>query len=123
MKNETLEQLKRRVMRTEDFNQPLTTQARFICKEIQHLVAAGRTPKSRGLFASRAIDEQRELEYVLDMAFQILDHRRAQAEHYRQKAGGGTLTYQGYILFNFQLDQWILEIHRYHEDGKINPEN
>lgn len=80
--------LKVRVMGTSE-DQPVGTQANFILKHIintqsESMVTIG---------AQLAIDEERELEHVRDLAFQITYHPR-----------------KDYVRFNPALDAWILEV-------------
>lgn len=69
--------------------QPLTTQANYICK----LIAKHHPGSTTSMFASDAIKEENEVQFVLDMAFQITDHPK-----------------DDYIRFNEALDAWILEV-------------
>lgn len=69
--------------------QPITTQANHICKLIAKLNPGSTT----SIFANDAINDENELNFVLDMAFQIKDHPK-----------------DDYIRFNEALDAWILEV-------------
>lgn len=78
-----------RVMGTSQ-EQPLTVQANFICKEIVKIKPGSWTSNS----AATALQDEKELEFVQDMALQITDHP----------------TQSDYIRFNEALDAWILEV-------------
>ena len=69
--------------------QPITTQANFILK---HIIKTEEESMVT-LCADMAIDEEKELDFVLELAFQIKDHPK-----------------EGYILFNQALDAWIVEV-------------
>lgn len=70
--------------------QPLTTQANVICKHIQTICPESTKEMAAGI----ALKEERELEYVQNLAFQITDHPKA----------------PDYVLFNEALDGWILDV-------------
>lgn len=80
--------LKVKTMGTSEL-QPLTTQANYICK----LITKESPGSTTALFAQAAINEENEVQFVLDMAFQITDHPK-----------------DDYVRFNEALDAWILEV-------------
>jgi beta-glucosidase/6-phospho-beta-glucosidase/beta-galactosidase len=68
--------------------QPLTTQSNAICKWI--------TENGTGInniAAEGAIHDERELEHIMTLAFQINDHPNP-----------------GYVLFSYPMDNWILAV-------------
>lgn len=69
--------------------QPVTTQANHICK----LITKESPGSTTALFAQAAINEEKEVQFVLDMAFQITEHPK-----------------DDYIRFNEALDCWILQL-------------
>lgn len=69
--------------------QPITMQANIVCRHISAVY--GGTKK---IGADVALQEERELEYVLDLAHQITDHPK----------------FPDYTLFSDAVDAWILEI-------------
>ena len=75
---------------------PLTTQSNAICKWI----IDNRTGMNK-IAAESAIHDERELEHIINLAFQISDHPTP-----------------GYVLFSHSMDIWILEINRLVNIGK-----
>lgn len=80
-------------------NQPLTTQANAIFKWIESGKADKHSNTMRG-FATEALETENELEWIIQLAFQIHDHPRPD-----------------YVLFSTELDTWIQEISKQVNSG------
>jgi hypothetical protein len=94
-----------RVMGTSD-PQPLDVQANFICKEIEKINPGSWTSYS----AANAIQDHTELEFVQNMAFQIIDYSNALAELPNKEGERSKLIPDIEFRFNEALDAWILEV-------------
>lgn len=85
--------------------QTLTSQAKAICLEISRMNPASFTCRS----AIIAVRDHKHLEFVQDMAFQILDYQKALAEVKNQQEDPQENEVEKF-KFNEALDAWILEL-------------